>query len=149
MKQKLNVKNILKPVSSTSFDVEFFSTELSTKELEIINKCVRTVSIDKRGYKVVFSVFYDPSLKAIIPIDQILKLKDAKGKFDIVISILEETGKTIGTLVYKACNMDADFSSFLFFSYNSLNSFGVDFGIDKEITINIFPEAVLYNNQAI
>jgi hypothetical protein len=139
----------LKPVSSTLFDVEFTSSKISEEEKDVLKKCAEMVGVNKNGYKIVFSVLYDEAEKKIIPIDIILKLKTIASKFDVIITILDAERKSIGTLVYKECNMEADFSDFLYFSNFCPNSFGIDFGINKKITVNIFPETVLYNNQTI
>ena len=150
-KQKSNVKDILKPVSSTLFDVEFTSSQITEEEKEILKNCVRLVGVNnKNSFKIIFSVFYSETLKKIVPIDIILKMMSGEcKKFDVIVTILNVDRKSIGTLVYKECNMEADFNDFLFFSNSGLNQFGIDFGINKEITVNIFPETLLYNNQTI
>ncbi len=133
----------MEPIYSTSFDIEFTSVDISEEDRKILSECVVAVS----NKKVIFGVFTDESDK-IIPIDSVLKLKSGK-KSDVLISILDKNGKIVGNLIYKECNMEVDFDDFLSFSHGSKNPFGMDFPIKKELTLNLFPSAILYNNQEI
>ena len=133
----------LTPVSSTLFNIDFITEELTTEEKETLKKCVISTS----EKKIVFSVLHND--EKIIPIDEILKLKSIKGKFDVEITMLNKENKKIGDLVYKACNMEADLTDLLFFSYTGKNPFGIDLGINKEVFIVLWPEHVLYNKLAL
>ena len=133
----------LNPIFSTSFDVEFTSVHLSDDEKDILKTCVKSVS----EKKVRLGVFYDDS-KKIIPLDALIKLKSGP-KSDVIIYILDSDGKSIGTLIYKECNVEVDFKEFLSFGKVDKTPFGINFENPKEITINLFPSAILYNNQEI
>jgi len=115
---------------------------LSSEEKETLKTCCKIVS----NNRIVFSVVHD-SIR-IFPVDELMKPKSIKGKFDVNISFLTSEKIKIGTLVYKACNMDVDFNDFMCF-HKMTNDFGIDFGKEKEITVGLCPESILYNNKAI
>lgn len=134
----------LEPIYSTLFNVEFTSVDLTEEDKEILNSCVASTA----DRKVTFKLYYDEATQKIIPIESILKLRDGK-RSDVIISMLNKEGKIIGNLIYRECNVDVDFSTLFSFSYLGENPFGIDFSTGKELSIGLFPTAILYNNQEI
>lgn len=134
----------MEPIYSTLFNVEFASIDLTEEDKEILTQCVSSTS-EKR---ITFKLYYDDATKKIIPIESIMKLKNGV-RSDVIVSIVNKEGKIIGSIIYRECNVDVDFSTLLSFSYLGDNPFGVDFSQAKELSISLFPTAILYNNQEI
>ena len=130
----------LEPIYSTSFDVEITSIELNEEEKDLLSRCVISTSFKS----ITFCMFQIE--KEIVPIEALLKLSNAAKRFDVIVSIFDKPGNTIGTIIYKECNLELDLSEL--FSFN-VSVFEMDFSNKKKITATLYPHNVLFNNKEI
>ena len=126
------------PIYSTLFDVEITSLDISEEERKTLQDCIHSVS----EKLITFRVMYDTNTKKIVPIEALLNLK-SKRKFDVVVSVLGKDGEILGSLIYKECNAEVDFANLFNFSHSDF-VFG-----EKEVTMKLYPDAILYNDKEI
>ena len=132
--------NVLEPIYSTSFDVEFTSIELTEEEKDLLSRCVVSTSFKS----ITFGMFQIG--KEIVPIEALLKLHNAGKRFDVIVSIFDKVGNVIGTIIYKECNLELDLSEL--FSFN-VSVFGMDFADKKKIATTLHPHTVIFNTKEI
>lgn len=128
--------NVLEPIYSTSFEVEITSIELTEEEKDLLSKC-----ITKTSFKTLTFGMYQIN-KVIVPIEALIKLHRAAKRFDVIVYIYNKEGDSIGTIIYKECNIELDLSELFYYNYEGVSD-------KKQIDVALYPHSILYNNKEI